>query len=197
MNNKTKRLTRLALFAAMIIVLAFTPLGYLKTAGLEITFITIPVVIGAVAMGPAAGGILGALFGLTSFIQCFGMSPFGAALLSVNPVSCFFVCLLPRALMGWLTGLIFDAADRRKPESLLAYGAAGLAGPLLNTLFFMTALMLFFGSAEVIVNLRGGMALFPFLVAFVGLNGLIEALACFVISTAICKSLSKYLRNAR
>ena len=75
----TKYLVEMALLVAIILIMAFTPIGYIRTAGLEITLIVVPVAVGAVTLGPAAGAILGGVFGVTSFIQCFGMSPFGAA----------------------------------------------------------------------------------------------------------------------
>ena len=52
---------------AIILIMAFTPLGYIKTAGIEITLIVVPVAVGAVTLGPAAGAILGGVFGLASF----------------------------------------------------------------------------------------------------------------------------------
>ena len=55
----TKYLVEMALLVAIILLMAFTPIGYIKTAGLEITLIVIPVAVGAVTLGPAAGAILG------------------------------------------------------------------------------------------------------------------------------------------
>ena len=86
---ETKRMVEMALLIAIILLMAFTPIGYIKTMGLEITLIVIPVAVGAVTLGPAAGAILGGVFGLTSFIQCFGMSAFGSMLLGINPFTTF------------------------------------------------------------------------------------------------------------
>ena len=104
----TKYLVEMALLVAIILLMAFTPIGYIKTAGLEITLIVVPVAVGAVTLGPTAGAILGGVFGITSFIQCFGMSQFGALLLGINPFLTFLVCVPTRILMGWLTGLIYQ-----------------------------------------------------------------------------------------
>ena len=81
-STKTIKMAQMAILIAVVLIMAFTPLGYLKTVGLEISLITIPVAIGAMVIGPLAGAVLGAVFGLTSFYQCFGMSQFGAMLLS-------------------------------------------------------------------------------------------------------------------
>ena len=116
----TKYLVEMALLVAIILLMAFTPIGYIKTAGLEITLIVIPVAVGAVTLGPAAGAILGGVFGITSFIQCFGMSAFGTLLLGVNPVFTFLVCVPTRILDGWLTGLIYAGLKEENVAEVLA-----------------------------------------------------------------------------
>ena len=83
-RNKTLQLTRLGILSAIIIIMAFTPLGYLKIGPLSITFLTVPVILGAMLLGPLNGAILGAVFGLTSFAQCFGLDPFGTTLLALT-----------------------------------------------------------------------------------------------------------------
>lgn len=110
----TTYMVEMALLIAIILIMAFTPIGYIKTFGLEITLIVVPVAVGAVVLGPAAGAILGGVFGLTSFIQCFGMSAFGAMLLSINPAGTFVVCFVTRLVMGWLTGLIAQGLKKVK-----------------------------------------------------------------------------------
>ncbi len=189
-NFRTTRMVQLALFTAIILLMAFTPIGYIKTLGLEITLIVVPVAVGAIVLGPTGGAILGAVFGITSFIQCFGMSPFGAALLGINPIGTFIVCLVPRVLMGWLTGLIFKSGKKISKD--LFFGVASLAGPLLNTVFFMTTLILFFYNTDFIQGIVASTKatnVFAFVIAFVGINGLIEAIVCFVVGTVVAKAI--------
>lgn len=193
----TFKLTQLALLTAIVLLMAFTPIGYIKTLGLEIALIVIPVTVGAIVLGPAAGAFLGGVFGITSFLQCFGLSAFGAALLSINPVGTFIVCVIPRILMGWLSGLLFAALKKGKTKTI-AYPVASLAGPLLNTLLFMTALLVFFYRTDFIQGIAdtlgtGNVILFA--VAFVGVNGLVEAAACFVLGTAIAAALGAVNRT--
>ena len=195
-TKKTQVLVQTAVLTAIILIMAFTPLGYLKTAGIEITFITIPVVIGAICLGPGVGAILGTVFGVTSFIQCFGMSPFGVALLGVSPIGTLITCIVPRTLMGFATGLIFRALHRRVKQPIIAFGAAGLAGPLLNTILFMSTLMLIFANSTFMQELNasmGGLPLIPFVLALVTINGLIEAAACFILSTLVARALWKFM----
>lgn len=196
----TQKLTQLALLTAIIILMAFTPIGYIKTFGVEITLLVIPVTVGAIVAGPAAGAFLGGVFGVTSFIQCFGMSAFGAALLAINPIATLFMCLVPRILMGWIAGLIFVGL-RKGGFKEIAYPVASLSGALLNTIFFMITLLVFFYRSDFIQGLAGSFGsknIFQFVIALVGINGLVEAITCFLIGTAIARALDAFVkRNAR
>ena len=183
-RKRTIYMAELALLTAIILVMAFTPLGYLKTAGLEITFLTVPVVIGAILTGPAGGAFLGGVFGLTSFFQAAsGLSAFGATLFNLSPISTFLLCLVPRILVGLIAGWVFKGLQRVQKSGVLGSIVASLAGPISNTVMFMTLLVLLFRGF--ILELQQGTPLFPFLVAFVGLNGLVEAIACTVLGAAI------------
>lgn len=73
-NNRftTAQLTLLGLMAAILLLMAYTPLGYLNIGPLAISFNVIPVAISAVVLGPVGGAVAGAIFGLTSFLQCIG-----------------------------------------------------------------------------------------------------------------------------
>lgn len=197
MSAKTLKMIQLALLTAIIVLMAFTPVGFIRTPGLEITLIGIPVVVGAVLLGPSGGAILGAVFGLCSFLQCFGMSPFGAVLLGINPFWTFVMCFVPRTLMGWLSALIFKGLRKVDKTRFFSFLAACLGGALLNTILFMSALMLFFGQSEYILSMQGSMNVFAFVLAFVGVNGLIEAIVCAVVGTAISKALYMFLYKDR
>lgn len=82
-QTKTTQLTILGLMTAVLLLMAYTPLGYLNIGPLAITFNVIPVAICAITLGPAGGAAAGAVFGLTSFLQCIGVggtSAMGAVL---------------------------------------------------------------------------------------------------------------------
>lgn len=189
-TEKTRKLIQLAILVAVMLILAFTPLGYLKIGLVEVTFMTIPVVIGAMLLGPKYGAILGAVFGATSFIQCFGMSVFGGALLAIQPVYTFILCMVPRILMGYIAGILYrDLSRLRSKRHIMPMAVASFSGAFLNTLFFVAGLILLFGSSDYIMAMRGGQNLVAFLVAFVGLNGVIEIIVALVVGTAITKAL--------
>ena len=198
-NKKTLEMVQMAVLIAIILVMAFTSIGYIRTAGLSISIITIPVVIGAMIIGPKAGLILGTVFGLTSFYQCFGLDPFGATLLSINPFLTFLVCIPTRALMGWLTGVIFNAIKKIDKTKTVCYFVGGLLGAFLNTLFFMGMLILCFWNTEYMQGLNtslfGGVNPLAFVIGFVGVNGLLEMPAACIGGGVISKALNKAFKN--
>lgn len=192
-SSKTYFIARLAILTAIIFVMAFTPLGYLKVGAIEITFLTVPVIIGAIWLGPTAGAILGGVFGLTSFIQCFGMSALGAILLEVNPFYAFIVCFFPRLIMGWLVGVIFKGISLVKPLRFTAYTVSSFCGAVFNTCFFMTALIGLYGQSELdsLLSLNlGSMSVLQFAVAFVGINAIVEIIVCTIVGMVISRILS-------
>ena len=203
-TEKIRRLVLLAVLTAIVLLMAFTPLGYLKLPFLEISFLMIPVVLGAILLGPAAGAVLGAVFGLTSFFQCFGMSAFGTVLLGINPVLMFLVCVPTRILAGWLSGVIFSAIfkaeEKREKRHLISFGAASLAGPILNTILFTGTLTVFFYRTDYIQELAGKLGAgnpFMFIILFVGINAVIEAAVGFIVCSVISKAVFSATRKKR
>jgi len=188
-------LTQLALLTAIILLMTFTPLGYLKIGVVEITFIMIPVVVGAVVMGPGVGAILGAVFGLSSFSQCFGMSAFGTMLFGVSPLRTFLVCMIPRVLMGWLCGLLFVALKKAFPNGIISYAVASLCGALINTVLFIAGLGLLFSDTMLGMATDSGISLLTFLISFITLNSLIEMGVCLVVGTAITKTVHQVVQK--
>ena len=186
-TQHTRYMVELALMAAIIFLMAFTPLGYFRTPGLSITFLTVPVAVGAIIL----------VFGVTSLIQCFMGGTFGSMLLSINPAGTVFTCIVPRILEGLLCGLVYQQI--RKVSKNSAYFAASLACPLLNTIFFMSAVVVIFYHTEYIqgfVQALGVSNPFMFVLAFVGVQGLIEAIVCFLIASAVSRTLGAALKTA-
>ncbi len=193
-RKKIQKLTVLSVLAAITAIVAFVPL---KTLGLEITFTMIPVAIGAILYGPSGGAVLGAVFGAVSFLQCLGYSHFGAALLAINPVFTFIVCVPTRILAGLLAGLIYKALKAGCKSDIPALLTASLAAPLLNTVFFMSSLVLFFYRTDYIqgfVSAMGAANPIMFILLFVGINGLVEIICGFAVAFPAAKAISKYLK---
>ena len=177
-----------ALLAALIAVVSFLPL---KTLGLEITFSMVPVAVGACLLGKKSGAFLGGVFGTVSFLQCLGYSAFGSMLLQENWFATFLVCVPTRILAGFLAGVIADLLRKSKQD--LAFLAGSVIAPVLNTAFFMGVLCLFFYNMPDIITMRdqlGANSVLMFILLFVGVNGLVEIIAGFLLAFPITKAVS-------
>ncbi len=117
-NEKTYELVLTALFTAIIVIMAFTPLGYIPLVVINATIIHIPVILGALFLGPKKGAFLGFVFGLTSFIN----NTFKAATASAfvfSPVIAYnvvgvsgifkslYICFVPRILVGVIPYFVY------------------------------------------------------------------------------------------
>ena len=191
-TTKTKQLTILALMTAVLIIFAFTPIGSIPIGPLVISLNVIPMAICAIALGPVGGAIAGAIFGLLSFLQCFGIgvpSGMGAILVGINPILAFIQRFVPRLLDGFLLGYIFRALHKR--NTYMSCAVTGFFSAFLNTLFFMTALVVLFGNTSYMQELMGGKNVLVFICTFVGVNAVVEMLASTIISAAVGTALFK------
>jgi len=197
-RERTLYLVRLAVLAGILFLLEFTGIGYIKTPGIELTFMQVPVIVGAIILGPGAGAILGGMFGLTSFWQAVsGKSAFGLMLFNMNPLGAILTTIPTRILMGLLCGLFFRFLKSRMKTKNLQYILASLCGALLNTVFFMSILMLFYYQSELLQGIAenlGSKNALLFVFAFVGVQGAVEAVVCAVLGTAIARAISRSVR---
>lgn len=208
MSSTTRTLTQLALLTAVILVMAYTPLGYLRVGPLTMSLLTVPVAIGAMLVGPVGGAWLGLIFGLTSFMNAVnGTGGLTAFAFQYNPVFCFITCVVARVACGLCCGLLYKGAARLfKTHDKAACVVGALSAPLLNTLFFMSCLLGFFYQLDQIQNMLSNQQVQQMLAAsaipaplavavvMVGVQGLIEAVTSGVISTAVTVALRRVFK---
>lgn len=196
--NKVHQITRMAILVAIIFLLAFTPLGYLTIGPIAATTIQMPVIVGAVMMGPVSGAVLGFFFGLSAIIKVLtmpGADPFATLALAHSPFAYLVVCLGARILMGWLSGLLAEllrkAPALRGKLSAVSYAVTGFVGSALNTVFYLG--LLWGLCAEVISSFYGvdlsGVGALVTGTAYAA--GIPEAIVSCVVVAAVCKALER------
>lgn len=189
-NKHLIAMVKLAMLVALLMIFCFTPIGFLKIGIVEITFNMIPVVIGAIVIGPAAGAFLGALFGAASFWQCFGQSTFGTLLFGVNPFFTVLICFVPRILAGLLPGLIFRAMTKKK-DNIAAYFVSAAVGSLTNTVLFVGGFCLLFKDTMLGMASDNGLSPLAFIATAFLLNAAVELVANTAIVAAVSKAVTK------
>ena len=194
-NNKTnvRFLAQLGLLAAIEIVMKLIGLGSVPVGPLYMSFLTVPIAVGAMTMGPAAGAILGAVFGLVSFKDALSGLGMTGVFFQISPLNTFVLCVVMRVLMGFCVFKALRLIDRRGGWS---YFIGALSAPLLNTLFFMGYIVLVFYNTEFIqskVADLGAVNPLMFVVLLVGVQGLIEAIVCCAAGGVITRAVSSFL----
>ncbi len=188
-NARTARLTQLALLAAIEVLLAFTPLGFIQLPIVSITMLHIPVIIGAIILGPKEGGFLGLVMGGCSMIRSFTSATMVSLLInpttSGNPLASVIMTFVPRILIGVAAGYVYLAMKKKGIATSVSVGTAAVCGSLTNTILFLGSMAVFFQSFP----------LASLLATIVGVNSLAEIAAAAVISIAVCIPLMKSMKK--
>ena len=182
MNKNTKRirnLVLLAILAALIVGLQF--IGGISIGPFSITLTLIPIVVGAILLGPVFGAVLGLVFGLiVSIFSITGRDPGGQMVFAASPVIAWALCLLKGAAAGFLPAVVYRAV---KQKTLAAY-LASMTAPVANTGIFIVGMLLFF--RPLLETWAGGQnALVYAITGLAGINFLIEFAVAVLFAPAV------------
>ena len=197
-NNDLRTLTRLALLVAIELVMKAIGLGSVPMGPLYMSFLTLPIAVGAITMGPVAGAVLGGVFGAVSFYDAItGASAMTGALFQVSPVKTFILCVRMRLLMGECLGLIFNGLSKLDKSRTWSYIVSAMSAPALNTLFFMGYIVLAFYNCDYVQNLvsvKGAANPLMFVVLLVGVQGVAEFLVSGILGGIVARAVHKFLK---
>ncbi|MGN0517140.1 MAG: ECF transporter S component [Acutalibacteraceae bacterium] len=196
MNKKFKTidLAILGIFSALIIILAFTPIGMISFGVVSATTVHIPVIIGAVVLGVKYGFILGLVMGLASLVRAATMPVSVLDPLFVNPL----VSVLPRILIGVVTAAVFALLMKlfkNNKFTPIAAGISAVAGTITNTVFVLGILAAIYGEEIATTTLQASLKLI--FGTIIGTNGLIEIAAAVVLTAPIATALIKVKNNMK
>ena len=179
-----KNIATLAVLLALVIVLQLvgTVIGNLGVTAPSL--VLIPIVLGAVLLGPAGGAILGFAFGLVVVLAgIFGMDKFTFILFSDHPFLTVLLCRVKGTAAGVASGLIFKAL-RGKNENA-AVITASLAAPIVNTGLFILGALLMSDTLKANFVADGQTVLYFLVIVCAGLNFIFEFIINAVASPAI------------
>ena len=203
-KRDTRWLVQLALMAAIIVVLANTPLGMIQLPIIKATTIHIPVILGAILMGPLAGGILGGVFGICSMVSntvapvitSFAFSPFLSTTGLAGAVKAIWICLGCRILIGVVAGWLWVGLRRVHLPEMAALPIVGFVGSMVNTVCVMGSIYLLFAQQYAKAQNVGMTAVFGLIMGTVVASGIPEAIAAAVLVAVIGKALCAVFRRA-
>lgn len=198
-STKLQFWTRLALLVAVQFAMRLLGLGKVPVGPLNMSFLTLPIAVGAITMGPLAGLILGAVFGGCSFYDAVtGAGGMTTVFMGISAVHTFMLCVGMRMLMGVGCAYVYKLVRKLDAKGTWSYFVGAISAPLLNTLFFMGYICFVFYQTEYVQNLvasKGAANPFMFVILLVGVQGLIEAVVCGALGGVVSKAVDHYLMH--
>lgn len=201
---RVRDLVLTALFTAIILIMAFTPLGLIDLPIIKATILHVPVIIGSVLLGPKKGAYFGALFGLTSLwkntmapsLLSFAFSPLvpipGE---SSGSLWALVICFIPRILVGVVPYYVAVGLQKllgtKAVARTVAYVLAGASGAIVNTALVMGTMGLVLGDAFAAAQEIARDAVNGAILGIVFANGVPETIAAAVLTPVICLAVTK------
>ncbi len=198
-NYDTRWLVSVALMAAIVIVLANTPLGMIQLPIIKATTVHIPVIIGAILLGPTAGAILGFVFGVCSLISntmaptllSFAFSPFMSTTGIPGALKAVWISVGCRILIGVAAGWLWILFQKIKLNQIVALAITGFVGSMVNTITVMGSIYKLFAQQYAQAKEVAVTAVWELIMGTVTASGIPEAIAAAVLVAVVTKVLLK------
>ena len=202
-KRDTRWMVCVALMAAIIIVLANTPLGMIQLPVIKATTVHIPVIIGAILLGPSAGAILGGVFGICSLISntmaptllSFAFSPFMSTTGIPGALKAIWISVGCRILIGLVSGWLWLLLKKLKVNQIIALPIIGFIGSMVNTITVMGSIYLLFAGQYAEAQNVGVTAVWGLIMGTITASGIPEAIAAAVLVLALGKVLVGVFRK--
>ncbi len=203
MKKDTRWMVTVALMMAVVILLANTPLGLIQLPIIKATTIHIPVIVGAVVLGPLAGGILGAVFGICSMINntlspallSFAFSPFLSTTGIPGAIKALWISIGCRILLGVAAGWLWIGLKRLRTNQNIALAAVGFVGSMFHTIIVMGSIYVLLAAQYAQAREVAEGAVFGLIMGTVAASGVPEAIAAAILVFALGKVLLKIYKT--
>ena len=202
-KHDTRWMVSVALMAAIVIVLANTPLGMIQLPVIKATTVHIPVILGAILLGPSAGAILGGVFGICSLVSntmaptllSFAFSPFMSTTGIPGALKAIWISVGCRVLIGLASGWLWKLLERLKVNQNISLLLTGFVGSMVNTVTVMGSIYFLFAQQYAQAREVGVTAVWGLIMGAVTAAGIPEAIAAAVLVIALGKVLIRVFRK--
>ena len=196
----TRRMATLAMLCGILLVMGTTGIGFIPLPFIKATTMHIPVILGAVLMGPRAGAILGSLFGFCSIwanttapgLLSFAFSPFMSTTGFSGMVKSLWIALGCRVLFGWLAGWIWKLLKKLNLNDMVALPVTAAVSTICHTLMVMGSIYILLAQQYADAKNVGTSAVFGLVMGTVTASGIPEAIAAAILVAAIGKALLRF-----
>ncbi|MCI7639322.1 MAG: ECF transporter S component [Clostridiales bacterium] len=200
MNRKkmdTRYMATLAMFCGILLVMGATGIGFIPLPVIKATTMHIPVILGAILLGPAAGAVLGGVFGLCSIwanttspgLLAFAFSPFMTTEGLPGVLKSLWIALGCRILLGVIAGWLWKGMKRLLKQDYLALPVTAAISTICHTILVMGSIYLLLAQQYAQAKNVAITAVFGLVMGTVTASGIPEAIIAAVLVTVIGKAL--------
>ena len=200
MNRKkmdTRYMATLAMFCGILLVMGATGIGFIPLPVIKATTMHIPVILGAILLGPAAGAVLGGVFGLCSIwanttspgLLAFAFSPFMTTEGLPGVLKSLWIALGCRILLGVIAGWLWRGLKKVLKQDYLALPVTAAVSTICHTILVMGSIYLLLAQQYAAAKNVAVTAVFGLLMGTVTASGIPEAIIAAILVTVIGKAL--------
>ena len=200
MNRKKmdiRYMATLAMFCGILLVMGATGIGFIPLPVIKATTMHIPVILGAILLGPTAGAVLGGVFGLCSIwanttspgLLAFAFSPFMTTEGLPGVLKSLWIALGCRILLGVIAGWLWKGLKKVLKQDYLALPVTAAVSTICHTILVMGSIYLLLAQQYAQAKNVAITAVFGLVMGTVTASGIPEAIIAAVLVTVIGKAL--------
>lgn len=193
----TRYMATLAMLCGVLLVMGTTGIGFIPLPVIKATTMHIPVILGAVLLGPKAGGILGALFGMCSIwantttpgLLSFAFSPFMTTEGLTGVAKSLWIALGCRILFGLIAGWLWQIFGKLFKREYVSLPLTAALATISHTLLVMGSIYLLLAQQYANAKNVAITSVFGLIMGTVTASGIPEAIVAAILVTVIGKTL--------
>lgn len=197
LKQDTRYMATLAMLCGVLLVMGMTGIGFIPLPVIKATTMHIPVILGAVLLGPKAGAVLGGLFGLCSIwantttpgLLSFAFSPFMTTEGLPGVVKSLWIAMGCRILFGLISGWLWLLMKRICKQEYIALPVTAVIATLCHTILVMGSIYLLLAQQYAQAKNVAITAVFGLIMGTVTASGIPEAIVAAILVTVIGKAL--------
>lgn len=201
----TRYMATLAMLCGVLLVMGMTGIGFIPLPVIKATTMHIPVILGAILLGPGAGAVLGGLFGLCSMwvntitpgLLSFAFSPFMTTEGFLGMIKSIWIALCCRILFGYIAGLLWKVCKKLLRNDYAALPVTAAISTILHTMLVMGSIYFLLADQYAAAKNVAFSAVFGLIMGTVTASGIPEAIAAAILVTVIGKALLKLLARLK
>lgn len=191
----TERMVKTAVLAALVAILQLTSTYLLKLGITNICLVLIPIVLGAIMMGPSVGAFLGFEFGMVVYLSgIFGLDAFTNILFQAHPIATGVICIVKGTAAGFVAGIVYRLLEKHR---FAAVFAAAATAPVVNTGLFVLGSLIVKDTVQAMAMAESVSFVYFVFILCAGVNFIFELLLNVLLSPTLLRIVEAVKKQSR